>query len=531
MQWAVCSNFCYLTSLTLTFSAILLSNRPLSGQDAIEAQPVIEIPEIADEPKTIDPATLVPASLATEAAVKFENSSLRELVSWLEGAGLVVLLDNRALTEQGISLGEPVSDRLDNAPIYLLLNRLRALQLSWYVDDGILHITTLTALKERQSTQPYNVGDLLDLGYGANELIEVLTSGVAVESWEENGGGGSIELLGDVLFVRQNDAQHLEVRGLLQGLRKHGRRTFTLDPPQHLSLREKLSAEVSVAFEDTPLETAIGELAVQAKADIRLDRIALRAVRVRDREPVSLKLSERNLGTVLRVMLSDLDLTWILRDGVLWVTSNEEAEYQLKSAVFDVRDLCRDDDESSALQEAIVNQTTANWEELGGNGTIYFPQNGTMVVRQTERSLDEVLKLLETYRTALRGSKPRDRSADLRKEVVTRYYQLQSQIAEDLESHLPRLVAVDTWRSDEQPTRAGTVLRIASTTTQTETSIVEQSVLIVRQTREVHDEIAAILERIKNGDPQSNGGGFGGGGQGFGGGLFNVSPKKPKGND
>ncbi len=295
----------------------LLSNTFIVAQQTNPDEEPPKIPEISDEPKTVDPADLAPKPLAVLATVEFNNSSLRELVTWLEEQQLVVLLDNKALADEGISLGEPVSGHLDNAPIYLLLNRLSSLNLAWYMHDDILHITSTAALQERQSTEPYTVGDLLDDGYAADSLSEVITYRIAPDSWEENGGYGVIQLLGDVLFVRQNDAQHREVRGLLAALRKHGRRTLTSDPPQHLALHEVLFSKVTVEFDDTPLETAIESLADQANADIRLDGPALRAIRIRDRESVSLQLSDRRLRTVLQVMLSDLELTWVLRDGVL----------------------------------------------------------------------------------------------------------------------------------------------------------------------------------------------------------------------
>lgn len=519
----ICAVFCTLAGwlcATAPFAANLAT-----GQEV--AKEPVKVPEIPAEPRAIDPSGLMPKKLAIAATIRFDDSSLRELVTWLETQELVVLLNSRALSADAISLGEPVSDHLTDGPIYLLLNRLRALGLDWYYEDDVLHITTITDVEERLSTKPYNVGDLLDLGYSTESLYDAVTRGVATDHWADVGGTGSIELLGDVLFVRQDPMHHREVLALLEALRKHGRRTLLLDPPQHLELREKLNNDVSVDFDDTPLETAIQELAAQSKADIRLDRSALRAIRIRDREPVSLRLAARNLRTVLQVVLSDLELTWVLRDGVLWVTSSEVEESLLKTAVFDVRDLCRDDNEASALQEAIVSQTSDNWEDNGYSGVLISPKPGVLVVRQTERSLDEVLNLLETYRTALRASKPRGQDAERGKEIVTKYYQLQDQIATDLELHLPQLVAQDSWQNAQNPMGVGSVLRIASNAEQTEKSTVKRAVLIIKQSRDTHEKIADILGRIENGDPRvEGGGGFGGGGQGgFGGGLFDVRPQ------
>ena len=96
-----------------------------------------ELAIIVDEPRTVDPAAFVPTQLADVATADFSDSSLREVIHWLrDQQNLVVLLENQALSGIGISPGDPVSDRLDETPIYLLLNRLRSLNLGWYYEDG-----------------------------------------------------------------------------------------------------------------------------------------------------------------------------------------------------------------------------------------------------------------------------------------------------------------------------------------------------------------------------------------------------------
>jgi len=321
-------------------------------------------------------------------------------------------------------------------------------------------------------------------------------------------------------------------------------------------LREKLQQNVDVKFQDVPLFRAVEELAAKSGADIRLDMPSLREVRVRDREPVSLVLTERKLSTVLGVLLSDHGLTWILRDGVLWITSRDKADSQMKTAVYDVRDLCSNSDESDALADAIMNQTSGPWTNVDGTGgDTVFAKSGTLVVRQTERGLREVLELLETYRKALRVSKPRDRDVVDPKEVVTRYYRMYDGIAEDLQKLLPQLVLPESWKSEQKPASPGTILKVASgpellgskgqtvvtpgsgaAKTQANSLVVPRAVIIVRQSRQAHDEIAKVIRLVENGDPPpitgmglggigGAGGGMGGGGS-FGSGFFSV-PQPP----
>lgn len=550
-----------LQTFGLTFLCLGFATGSAKGQtdDKPVSAPIPGQPTIADEPRTIDPATLVPKIVAAPVTVEFQESSLREIGEWIqEKQKIPVLFDASALSDAGIPLGEPVSDRSNNAPLYLLLNRLQSLGLDWYVRDQILHITTAIVSEEKLTTVPYNVADLLDAGYKLDSLGEAIQVGTRGPWGDVDGTGGDMQWLGDVQFIRQTDRVHRQVAGLLAALRKHGRRTFINDPPQHQRLREALQQNIDVNFEDVPLVRAIQELGRRGNADIRLDRKSLREEGIRDREPVSLVLTQRKLSTVLKVLLNDMNLTWVLRDGVMWVTTEISAEEEMQTAVYDVRDLCGDDQESAALAAAIPHQTGGTWiDSSGTGGSIVFAKSGTMVVRQTERGLDEVLNLLETYRKALRASKPRKRDVIDPQEVVTRYYRMDAGIAGDMTGLLPTLVKPESWKNEQKPAAVGTILKVSSGPelvaaggnkviaaagtagkSTTAAMVVPQSVLIIRQTRENHVEVSRIIHLVEQGDPATLGQGLGGiggamgggslGGGGFGGGFFSLPSSRNK---
>lgn len=510
--------------------------------DPAETKPAAPV-EIPDEPKTVDPAGFLPEKLAAPVTAQFPDSSLAEIVKWLrEEQQLAVLLDERALSEAGLLVSEPLVERLDNAPLYLLLNRLRAIGLAWFVEDDVVQITTEKAAEEHMLTRPYNVGDLIDAGFDTDSIMDTILSATEGPWLDIDGVGGTNEVLGDVMFVRQSDAMHHEVGGLLSALRRHGRRTFTLDPPQHETLRQKLEQNVSVAFRDMPLLAAVEELARQVEADIRLDLQSLQDIGIRDRQPVSLTLADRKLSTILQVLLGGHGLTWLIRDGVLWITTRDHADEVMKTAIFDVRDLCRDGDESLALMDAIQNQTEGPWLDVDGvGGTMTDPKAGVLIVRQTERQLESVLELLESYRTALLASKPRSRPETDTNELMTYFYRVETATADDLERLLPLLVEPASWRTELTPQAGGTILRATSKSEQSAAYLVPQTVLIIRQTRKLHDEIAKTIHKVESGDLPApefggvggmggfGGGGFGGGGfggGGFGGGFF--SPRAPE---
>jgi hypothetical protein len=533
--------------IAAVLSATCLAAAPATAQDAAQtdaATPEIpKVPEIADEPRTVDPATLVPEAVAKPVTLKFQETMLRDVATAMEDqTGVPVVFDAQALADQGVLLSDPVTDQLSDEPLYLLLNRLRSLGLGWRLQANVLRITTLDESSEQMRTEPYNIGDLVDAGYEAVSVTDAIELAPQTQ-WEDiDGAGGSVEMLGDVVFVRQTDDGHRQIAGLLTALRKHARRTFALDPPQHGALRQKLNENISVTLKGVPLQSAVARLAELSGADIRLDVATLKTVGVREREPVSLALNDRSLRTVVELLLAKLKLTWILRDGVLWITSPEAAEENLLAALYDVRDLCRNSNESDSLANAVQGQTSGMWEDIdGAGGEIAFPLPGTMLVVQTEQMHGEVLSLLGAYRQALLASKVRKR-ADPDDEVTDHYYQMQQPVAEVLADGLKMLIAPESWRSEERPDAPGTILLLPSNVTATTLPgvptgvdqkvgssivVVPQSVLIIHQTRKNHEKISTLIRRIQNGDPPitfGGGGGLGGGGGGFGGGYFSIKP-------
>jgi hypothetical protein len=509
------------------------SPAPTAGQTEQQEQPKAKI---SDSPQAIDAATLVPEKLRTLATVEFTDASLSDVAQWLrEQTGLNVSLDTRSLEAVNIDENSPVSDQLQNQPVYLLLDRLSIQKIAWRLDGSILRLHGIidpSFLVNRQ----YNVGDLIDQKYKGDDLIET------IQLTLDTGGGskdaeaaGETVLLGDVLFVRRDDRTHRRIAGLLAALRSPARRVLVDDPLEHAATRDALERKVNVDFKARPLSAVIEELAEQASVDLRLDRTALGSTRVTDRTPVTFELREESLRKTLDLLLLKLRLSWVLRDGVVWVMPIETADKSLRTAVFDVRDICPDENSSSALYDALTQQVDAkSWSQDEGLGEINFAQPGVMVIMQSEPRLDAILELIGNYRTALQNYKPRVSPEEDPEVIVTSYYRMPTEVAEDLEKLLPNLLAVDSWRSDKQPEGVGTIKRIrswsqastASSGTERsspETARIPFSILIIEQRRKVHEQILETLRKIEYGDLGFSAGMGGGGMGGMGGGKAPAS--------
>jgi hypothetical protein len=540
-------------------TGVLWAQAPDEAQPATAPSLMITIP---DDPKAVDPATVMPEALSRKVTRDFNKTSLKELTQWArDELKMPVILDSKGLSDLRLLSSEQISDQLKDEPIYLILNRLGLIGLGWYIDDGTLRITSRDQADEHYSTVQYVVSDLLDAKYSEYALISAIeqcTSG----PWDaDEPGTGTIVLLGDVLFVRQIDRVHWEVASLLSALRKHGRRTILLDLPVHEPLRAKLDQLISVELDETPLDEAIRQLGAAVDVNLRIHPSVI-GEGAKVRQPVTLKIEGQRLRTAIQEIGSRMgyELRGMVADGSLWIVSAGELQQHYSTAVFDVRDLCRDDGEADALADAIYSQTEGPWDiDEPGTGVLDFPVPGTMVCRQNPPQLDQVLALLENYRTALRASKPRPR-VDLEEEarkVTTHFYRMPREMADDLLKLIPELIAPESWKGDKP---AGTI-RLAASRSEVEqisrpaeaaadgkkgatspaavtTVVSPRSVLIIRQTNAIHREILKLISNIQHGHeplpdyPTKMGGGMGGGSQqgggggGFGGGFFQLPVQK-----
>jgi hypothetical protein len=77
------------------------------------AQELAASVSIADEPKYIDPITLVPEPLRAKLTYTFQDAPLTEVATWIQSqTSLNVVLDERALEEKGVLVSEPVTESL-----------------------------------------------------------------------------------------------------------------------------------------------------------------------------------------------------------------------------------------------------------------------------------------------------------------------------------------------------------------------------------------------------------------------------------
>ncbi|WP_197531434.1 VWA domain-containing protein [Posidoniimonas corsicana] len=95
-------------------------------------------------------------------------------------------------------------------------------------------------------------------------------------------------------------------------------------------------------FLDTPLEEVVDFLRTEYEIEIQLDETALDDLGIGTDEPVTVNLRNISLRSALRLMFKQLELTYVIADEVLLITTEEEAETRLTVRVYNVGDLVID---------------------------------------------------------------------------------------------------------------------------------------------------------------------------------------------
>lgn len=188
------------------------------------------------------------------AQADFSETPLAEVIEWVHSTlGVNMHVQWNVLENAGIARDRTISLSLKNLTMERILRLVLdeiggsdGVQLGFEAQDGILVVSTEEDLNRRTKFVVYDVRDILDalppggistmapekakvareepgqpaaVAGSGGELMQLITSSVRPESWEDNGGTGGIRWYHGLLVIRTNDAAHREVRGLLQSLR------------------------------------------------------------------------------------------------------------------------------------------------------------------------------------------------------------------------------------------------------------------------------------------------------------------------
>lgn len=482
---------------------------------------------------------LLAQTLNSRVTVELRNTPLVNAIAHLsELTGIPMLLDTVALEELGVPIDEECSVRAKEDRVSSVLSRmLHRLELGWTIENESLQITTNEVISENLKTMVFIAGDLVEwfsrnsrhdtkrdrFGFSESKVVNgAQVTGFASTSskpdeilidlilqhcagiWEEvDGTGGTVSFAGGMLSVHQSFPVLLQVDSFLKRLRFIQKSPPSANVwaipeggfglPENRKVMDALRKKIPVKFNDFPLNEAVSQIGKTLNIQIDIDIDALEENGLLDNEPVSLEMSG-TASAVLRQILSNLQLTWIVLDDTLLVTTLEEAEEYMYAVVVDTRPLFatgRFTDDG--LTETIQFETNGLWEDLDGDGGTIRTVGGLTFIRQTQETIGEVAVLLEDLkaRAALADSSKSAGEAVRSGAMETRFYHAESK--EDVEALMTALTSFvfpGTWETDGGE---GVMVQVGSK-------------LVVRQTPEVHKAIAEFIRELQAaGTPASTG--------------------------
>ena len=118
------------------------------------------------------------------------------------------------------------------------------------------------------------------------------------------------------------------------------------DLPPQLSAAEKkfyaaLEQPTALDFINVPLLDVIERIRDDYDIAVQFDNRALEDLGIDSAQPITINLKSVSLRSALCLILRDLDLTFMIKDEVLLITTIDEAEVALSSRVYPVLDLVK----------------------------------------------------------------------------------------------------------------------------------------------------------------------------------------------
>jgi hypothetical protein len=184
-------------------------------------------------------------------------------------------------------------------------------------------------------------------------------------------------------------------------------RTQWLDkyrPTSKLTAKEKellkmLNSVLSVNWDKTPLKDALEYLQDKTGQSILVDENSLREAMVEYDDPVTLKQKKLSVRVILKKILADKGLTYVIKDATIHVMTPEKAKSYMVARAYPVGDLlpvymqqmgpflntARQAQGLRQLIQAIIDTVDpASWQANGGSGTIGFhAPSMSLIIRQS----------------------------------------------------------------------------------------------------------------------------------------------------
>jgi hypothetical protein len=198
-----------------------------------------------------------------------------------------------------------------------------------------------------------------------------------------------------------------------------GRQTAAVhpDPALEANIREALQRPTKMEFTETPLQDAVDFLKDYHGIEIQLDNRALENEGIGSDTPITRHISGMSLGSALRLLLADIDATFVVRPGTLLITTKAAAARMIDLRVYAIDELVGDGVEPAEIAEVLqvfiapscqatpgaVSPKPAAPAERASAAVTMVPFHNLLVIRGTQADHDEIEKLFGQLKAKLKS--------------------------------------------------------------------------------------------------------------------------------
>jgi type II secretory pathway component HofQ len=162
-------------------------------------------------------------------------------------------------------------------------------------------------------------------------------------------------------------------------------------------IRAALQEETNLEFVETPLKEALTYIADKHKFDLQYDTVALRDAAVDPTAiPVSINVHGIKLASALNLILSQNNLTTIMQDEVLQITTKDKANSTLVMHVYDVHDLAEPENVEQLI--GILSSVPGDQDAVGKIRWLRLSGKYTLFVCKPESVHDGIKEILADLR-------------------------------------------------------------------------------------------------------------------------------------
>lgn len=368
--------------------------------------------ELAEFERRVEQTLDKPISLAEIAG---GNRTMQEVLRHIAGQVGVPMLYNRTMLSDGVLDAARVNIPETQLSLRSSLGILsHQVSLGYYADRRGLVITSSPGAGGRWSTRVYPLPQLAgpEKPYGSDldTWIDVLSVVIEPDTWS-SGGPAEVVPVPGALIVRQTQQAHERLRQFFERLQHDSPSPDAqADYLASFSSAERrihavLETPCDFQCASAPLYEALDELSWRHGIPIVLRQPKLEEAKINLNAPLTLKMEGASLRSVLRSMLEQAGLTYVICDDVLQVTTQEDSYSEMHMMVYDVRDLVMSKKGTDFDSLADLISTTVepdSWDGRSGPGPFQEMLPGWLAFSETDPIHEGTATLLTRLREQMR---------------------------------------------------------------------------------------------------------------------------------